>query len=118
MQNIVHCFLLNSRNQFPSLSIRAEPPSIPAWQLQSSRSADESPRQSDNEKDCKDAEDDIIRLRGERSESGGSNSSEGEVATKNSDSSLEIMWEFFLNFCFYNFFAIVLNAINVFFIFL
>ncbi|XP_077298113.1 peroxisomal biogenesis factor 14 isoform X2 [Arctopsyche grandis] len=87
--------ILLNRNQFPSLSIRAEPPSIPAWQLQSSAhhqvEGDTSPPQSDHEKEGKEQDDDLLRGRGERSESGGSNSSEGEVVTKNSDSSLEIM---------------------------
>lgn len=76
------------RNQFPSLNIRTEPPSIPAWQLQSSI-GENSPPHSDHEKEGKEQDDDLLRVRGERSESGGSNSSE-EVVTK-SDSSLEIM---------------------------
>ncbi|CAK1554239.1 unnamed protein product [Leptosia nina] len=73
--------ILLNRNQFPSLKTRTEPPSIPAWQRQSEEasSAEPVPEKKPH------------RTRSQRSESGGSNSSEGEQATKNSDSSLEII---------------------------
>ncbi|XP_022129625.1 peroxisomal membrane protein PEX14 isoform X1 [Pieris rapae] len=71
--------ILLSRNQFPSLK-RTEPPSIPAWQRQSEEASTVEPEEKKPH-----------RTRSQRSESGGSNSSEGEQATKNSDSSLEII---------------------------
>ncbi|XP_032517770.1 peroxisomal membrane protein PEX14 isoform X2 [Danaus plexippus] len=69
--------ILLNRNQFPSLK-RTEP-SIPAWQRQSEEATSTEVPETKH------------RSRSQRSESGGSNSSEGEQATKNSDSSLEIM---------------------------
>ncbi|KPJ20739.1 hypothetical protein RR46_00024, partial [Papilio xuthus] len=71
------------RNQFPSLKTRTEPPSIPAWQRQSEEASATEVAVEEKKKSH--------RSRSQRSESGGSNSSEGEHATKNSDSSLEIM---------------------------
>ncbi|XP_038209911.1 peroxisomal membrane protein PEX14 [Zerene cesonia] len=71
--------ILLNRNQFPSLKTRTEPPSIPAWQRQSQEATSSEPAAEKK------------RPRSQRSESGGSNSSEGEQATKNSDSSLEII---------------------------
>ncbi|XP_072948973.1 peroxisomal membrane protein PEX14 isoform X2 [Epargyreus clarus] len=75
--------ILLNRNQFPSLKTRAEPPSIPAWQRQSEEATSTEVATEEKKKPH--------RSRSQRSESGGSNSSEGEQATKNSDSSLEIM---------------------------
>ncbi|XP_068633412.1 peroxisomal membrane protein PEX14 isoform X2 [Battus philenor] len=76
--------ILLNRNQFPSLKTRTEPPSIPAWQRQSEQAAASTDVPTEEKKKTH-------RSRSQRSESGGSNSSEGEQATKNSDSSLEIM---------------------------
>ncbi|XP_045773297.1 peroxisomal membrane protein PEX14 isoform X1 [Maniola jurtina] len=73
--------ILLNRNQFPALKTRTEPPSIPAWQRQSEEAT--STEAAEQKKPH--------RSRSQRSESGGSNSSEGEHATKNSDSSLEII---------------------------
>ncbi|XP_013180768.1 PREDICTED: peroxisomal membrane protein PEX14 isoform X2 [Papilio xuthus] len=75
--------ILLNRNQFPSLKTRTEPPSIPAWQRQSEEASATEVAVEEKKKSH--------RSRSQRSESGGSNSSEGEHATKNSDSSLEIM---------------------------
>ncbi|XP_026327318.1 peroxisomal membrane protein PEX14 isoform X2 [Hyposmocoma kahamanoa] len=75
--------ILLNRNQFPSLKTRSEPPSIPAWQRQSEEATSTEPPAEEKKKPH--------RIRSNRSESGGSNSSEGEQATKNSDSSLEII---------------------------
>ncbi|GBP21699.1 Peroxisomal membrane protein PEX14 [Eumeta japonica] len=80
--NSIKGILLN-RNQFPSLKTRTEPPSIPAWQRQSEEATSAEPPNEEKPKP--------LRTRSQRSESGGSNSSEGEHGTKNSDSSLEIM---------------------------
>ncbi|XP_026492366.2 peroxisomal membrane protein PEX14 isoform X1 [Vanessa tameamea] len=74
--------ILLNRNQFPTLKTRTEPPSIPAWQRQSEEAT--STEAAEEKKKPH-------RSRSQRSESGGSNSSEGEQATKNSDSSLEII---------------------------
>ncbi|XP_039753480.1 peroxisomal membrane protein PEX14 isoform X2 [Pararge aegeria] len=74
--------IMLNRNQFPALKTRTEPPSIPAWQRQSEEAT--STEVAEEKKKPH-------RSRSQRSESGGSNSSEGEQATKNSDSSLEIM---------------------------
>ncbi|CAH2096509.1 unnamed protein product [Euphydryas editha] len=75
--------ILLNRNQFPTLKTRTEPPSIPAWQRQSEEATSTEVPEDQKKK--------THRSRSQRSESGGSNSSEGEQATKNSDSSLEIM---------------------------
>ncbi|KAJ2948895.1 hypothetical protein O0L34_g5827 [Tuta absoluta] len=75
--------ILLNRNQFPSLKTRPEAPCIPSWQRQSEEATSTEPQADDKKKPH--------RSRSQRSESGGSNSSEGEQATKNSDSSLEIM---------------------------
>ncbi|NP_001040266.1 peroxisomal membrane anchor protein [Bombyx mori] len=75
--------ILLNRNQFPSLKSRTDPPSIPAWQRQSEEATSTEAPGEDKKK--------THRARSQRSESGGSNSSEGEQATKNSDSSLEII---------------------------
>lgn len=84
--------ILLNRNQFPALTSRAEPPSIPAWQRQSEQASSQTP---DDAKTAEEVERGrpagAARTRSQRSESGGSNSSEGEAATKNSDSSLEII---------------------------
>ncbi|XP_023936854.1 peroxisomal membrane protein PEX14 isoform X2 [Bicyclus anynana] len=74
--------IMLNRNQFPALKTRTEPPSIPAWQRQSEEAT--STEVAEEKKKPH-------RSRSQRSESGGSNSSEGEQATKNSDSSLEII---------------------------
>ncbi|XP_063624669.1 peroxisomal membrane protein PEX14 isoform X1 [Cydia splendana] len=74
--------ILLNRNQFPSVKTRSEPPSIPAWQRQSEEATSTEVAVEDKKPH---------RSRSQRSESGGSNSSEGEQATKNSDSSLEII---------------------------
>ncbi|XP_041978783.1 peroxisomal membrane protein PEX14 isoform X2 [Aricia agestis] len=74
--------ILLNRNQFPTLKTRTEPPSIPAWQRQSEEASSTEVVEEKKKPH---------RSRSQRSESGGSNSSEGEQATKNSDSSLEIM---------------------------
>ncbi|XP_053609245.1 peroxisomal membrane protein PEX14 isoform X2 [Plodia interpunctella] len=74
--------ILLNRNQFPTIK-RSEPPSIPAWQRQSEEATSTEAAGDEKKKPH--------RSRSQRSESGGSNSSEGEQATKNSDSSLEIM---------------------------
>ncbi|KAJ0176822.1 hypothetical protein K1T71_008001 [Dendrolimus kikuchii] len=74
--------ILLNRNQFPALKTRSDPPSIPAWQRQSEAASGEAPAEEKKKPH---------RGRSSRSESGGSNSSEGEHATKNSDSSLEII---------------------------
>lgn len=74
--------ILLNRNQFPTIKTRTEPPSIPAWQRQSEEAT--SAEVTEDKKKTH-------RSRSQRSESGGSNSSEGEQATKNSDSSLEII---------------------------
>ncbi|KAG6449018.1 hypothetical protein O3G_MSEX005829 [Manduca sexta] len=74
--------ILLNRNQFPSLKTRSDPPSIPAWQRQSEEATSTEVATEEKKKH---------RSRSQRSESGGSNSSEGEQATKNSDSSLEII---------------------------
>ncbi|CAH0715797.1 unnamed protein product, partial [Brenthis ino] len=74
--------ILLNRNQFPALKTRTEPPSIPAWQRQSEEATSTDPVEEKKKPH---------RSRSQRSESGGSNSSEGEQATKNSDSSLEII---------------------------
>lgn len=81
----VKAIMLN-RNQFPVLKTRPGPPSIPDWQRHSEEATSTEVPSDDKKKSH--------RSRSQRSESGGSNSSEGEQATKNSDSSLEIM-----NFC-------------------
>ncbi|CAG9125657.1 unnamed protein product [Plutella xylostella] len=73
--------ILLNRNQFPSLKARTEPPSIPAWQRQAEAATSTDAAEEKKSK----------RGRSQRSESAGSNSSEGEHATKNSDSSLEII---------------------------
>lgn len=75
--------ILLNRNQFPSVKTRSETHSIPAWQRQAEEatSTDAATETSPSKH----------RPRSQRSESGGSNSSEGEHATKNSDSSLEII---------------------------
>ncbi|KAJ8721859.1 hypothetical protein PYW08_004261 [Mythimna loreyi] len=78
----VKAIMLN-RNQFPVLKTRTGPPSIPDWQRQSEEATSTEVPSEDKKK--------THRSRSQRSESGGSNSSEGEQATKNSDSSLEIM---------------------------
>lgn len=75
--------ILLNRNQFPALKTRTEPPSIPAWQRQS--------EEASTTEVVEDKKKHRERSRSHRSESGGSNSSEGEQATKNSDSSLEII---------------------------
>ncbi|XP_049873080.1 peroxisomal membrane protein PEX14 isoform X2 [Pectinophora gossypiella] len=75
--------ILLNRNQFPSLKTRTEPPCIPSWQRQSEEATSTEVPVEEKKKPH--------RSRSQRSESGGSNSSEGEQATKNSDSSLEIM---------------------------
>ncbi|RVE50470.1 hypothetical protein evm_004895 [Chilo suppressalis] len=75
--------ILLNRNQFPPLKTRSDPPSIPAWQRQSEEATSTEPVAEEKKKPH--------RSRSQRSESGGSNSSEGEQATKNSDSSLEII---------------------------
>jgi peroxin-14 len=67
-------FETNSRKQFASPNLPIVPPSIPAWQLTAHRQ-----QQSDHDKIDKHDDD------------SGSGSSETEVVTKNSDSSLEIM---------------------------
>ncbi|XP_028163584.1 peroxisomal membrane protein PEX14-like isoform X2 [Ostrinia furnacalis] len=74
--------ILLHRNQFPSLNTRPDPPSIPAWQRQSEEATSTEAAPEEKKKPH--------RSRSQRSESG-SNSSEGEQATKNSDSSLEII---------------------------
>ncbi|XP_026478261.1 peroxisomal membrane protein PEX14 isoform X2 [Ctenocephalides felis] len=74
--------LLLSRKQFPSIST-VVPPSIPAWQLTSAQQT-HTDHDIANDNDCHKAEDLL--------DSGsGSGSSETDVVTKNSDSSLEIM---------------------------
>ncbi|PZC79357.1 hypothetical protein B5X24_HaOG216438 [Helicoverpa armigera] len=78
----VKAIMLN-RNQFPALKTRPNPPSIPDWQRQSEEATSTEVPQEEKKK--------THRSRSQRSESGGSNSSEGEQATKNSDSSLEII---------------------------
>ncbi|CAG9786533.1 unnamed protein product [Diatraea saccharalis] len=75
--------ILLNRNQFPAIKTRSDPPSIPAWQRQSEEATSTEAVTEEKQKPH--------RSRSQRSESGGSNSSEGEQATKNSDSSLEIM---------------------------
>ncbi|KAM3962633.1 peroxisomal biogenesis factor 14 [Aphomia sociella] len=75
--------ILLNRNQFSTLKTRSDPPSIPAWQRQSEEATSTEVAGEEKKKPH--------RSRSQRSESGGSNSSEGEQATKNSDSSLEII---------------------------
>ncbi|CAG4940503.1 unnamed protein product [Parnassius apollo] len=75
--------ILLNRNQFPALKSRNEVPSIPAWQRQAQEATSTDVVAEEKKK--------THRSRSQRSESGGSNSSEGEQATKNSDSSLEII---------------------------
>lgn len=70
------------RKQFPSIST-VVPPSIPAWQLTSAQQT-HNDQDGNNDNDCNKTEDLL--------DSGsGSGSSETDVVTKNSDSSLEIM---------------------------
>ncbi|XP_005180686.1 peroxisomal membrane protein PEX14 [Musca domestica] len=73
--------LLLNRKQFASPLVTAGPASIPAWQLSSS-SPHHLRRHKDSQSDDNDKPDDV---------GSGSGSSETEVVTKNSDSSLEIM---------------------------